>query len=137
MLELHHDPSSSHLDGDGCSVFPVCLECPLPVCRFDDPGASAREAKRRKWRQIAQAFLAERAAAKPRRGGKPEYDAQIEKRVAEKLGVSFRVVQRARYAYMAGELEEPETPQIPNGHLLERRYIAPGAGFSFIPWASP
>ena len=28
---------SSHYVDDGCEVSPKCLECPLPLCRYDDP----------------------------------------------------------------------------------------------------
>lgn len=27
----------------GCEVSPSCLRCPLPVCRYDDPGYLARQ----------------------------------------------------------------------------------------------
>lgn len=34
------DPLPEYLDwrDDGCEVAPRCLECPLPRCRFDEPG---------------------------------------------------------------------------------------------------
>ena len=30
-------PTASHYVDDGCEVSPKCLECPLPLCRYDDP----------------------------------------------------------------------------------------------------
>ena len=31
----HH--SGTILEDDGCEVHPRCLECPLQMCRYDDP----------------------------------------------------------------------------------------------------
>ena len=31
----HH--SNTIVGDDGCEVYPRCLECPLQMCRFDDP----------------------------------------------------------------------------------------------------
>ncbi len=39
-LRLHRDALPEQLDwrDDGCEVAPACLECPLPRCRYDEPG---------------------------------------------------------------------------------------------------
>lgn len=36
------DALPEHLDyrDDGCTVFPSCLSCPLPRCRYDVPGGA-------------------------------------------------------------------------------------------------
>ena len=34
---------------DGCGWFPRCLECPLPLCRFDVTPAEAERMRRRQW----------------------------------------------------------------------------------------
>jgi hypothetical protein len=31
-------PTHSHYVDDGCEVSPSCLSCPLPLCKYDDPG---------------------------------------------------------------------------------------------------
>ncbi|MBI2918384.1 MAG: sigma-70 family RNA polymerase sigma factor [Chloroflexi bacterium] len=31
---------------EGCELFPACLRCPLPACRYDEPGRLQREARR-------------------------------------------------------------------------------------------
>ena len=39
---LRDDALPEHLDyrDDGCDVFPSCLSCPLPRCRYDVPGGA-------------------------------------------------------------------------------------------------
>lgn len=39
---LREDALPEHLDyrDDGCEVFPSCLSCPLPRCRYDVPGGA-------------------------------------------------------------------------------------------------
>jgi hypothetical protein len=52
------DALPEHLDyrDDGCDVFPSCLSCPLPRCRYDVPGGAramlnlARDAEIRRMR---------------------------------------------------------------------------------------
>lgn len=33
-------PEGVNYKDTGCAVAPACLECPLPVCKFDDPTAA-------------------------------------------------------------------------------------------------
>ena len=33
----------THFKDTGCALHPACLECPLPVCIYDDPFAIQRE----------------------------------------------------------------------------------------------
>ena len=33
---------------DGCDVAPSCLSCPLPRCKYDDPGCLTRERRARR-----------------------------------------------------------------------------------------
>ena len=33
---------------EGCQHSPLCLDCPLPLCKYDDPGGEARRAKARR-----------------------------------------------------------------------------------------
>ena len=39
------DPFWKHFKDTGCSLHPSCLSCPLPKCRYDDPGWLTREAR--------------------------------------------------------------------------------------------
>ena len=45
-----------HMLADGCDVSPKCLDCPLPLCKYDDPGPY-------------QKWLADRAVEKTEGGG--------------------------------------------------------------------
>jgi hypothetical protein len=40
---------------DGCEVAPACLRCPLPRCKFDNPGWYQKELRDRRDQRIAQA----------------------------------------------------------------------------------
>jgi len=39
-------PENTPYRDDGCEVSPSCLACPLPICKFDDPGWLQRENRR-------------------------------------------------------------------------------------------
>ena len=34
-------PEYTEYDDKGCDLYPSCLRCPLPRCRYDDPGGAA------------------------------------------------------------------------------------------------
>ncbi|MBI2171005.1 MAG: hypothetical protein HYU30_03135 [Chloroflexi bacterium] len=40
---------------DGCEVSPTCLRCPLPQCKYDDPGWLARVRRDLRDRQVVEA----------------------------------------------------------------------------------
>ena len=40
---------------DGCEIFPSCLRCPLPQCKYDDPGWLQREKRRERDQNIIEA----------------------------------------------------------------------------------
>ena len=40
---------------NGCEVSPSCLECPLPMCKYDDPTAYYRQIRDSRDREIVQA----------------------------------------------------------------------------------
>ena len=40
---------------DGCDIFPSCLRCPLPQCKYDDPGWLQREKRRERDQNIIEA----------------------------------------------------------------------------------
>ncbi len=70
---------------DGCEVSPSCLNCPLPKCKYDDPGWYQRERRRQREQQVLQIMARESLTV-------PE--------VARRFGVSqrtvFRILKRAR-----------------------------------------
>jgi hypothetical protein len=39
-------PENMRYADDGCEESPSCLNCPLPVCKYDDPGWLKREDRR-------------------------------------------------------------------------------------------
>ena len=45
---------STYRDG-GCEVAGSCLECPLPMCKYDDPGWLQRESRRARDKAILRA----------------------------------------------------------------------------------
>ena len=43
----------------GCDLHPSCLSCPLPRCRYDDPGWIQREERDQRDAEILRARIAE------------------------------------------------------------------------------
>ena len=39
-------PENTRYKDDGCDVSSTCLSCPLPLCKYDDPGWLQRESRR-------------------------------------------------------------------------------------------
>ena len=44
---------------DGCEVSPSCLRCPLPQCKYDDPGWIQRHRRMERDREVSTAVLGE------------------------------------------------------------------------------
>ncbi len=42
---------------DGCEIAPSCLSCPLPQCKYDDPGWLKRQEKDQRDREVMEAML--------------------------------------------------------------------------------
>ncbi len=40
---------------DGCDASASCLKCPLPTCKYDDPGLFHRERRARRDQQVQEA----------------------------------------------------------------------------------
>ena len=78
-------PENTHYADCGCDLYPSCLRCPLPRCRYEEPGGAA--AMLRSGRDAAIARLAREQGL--------GVDA-----LAERFGVSrrtiFRVLRAAR-----------------------------------------
>ena len=41
---------------DGCEVSPSCLRCPLPQCKYDDPGWFQREKRKERDEEVISAM---------------------------------------------------------------------------------
>ena len=41
---------------EGCELFPSCLSCPLPRCKYDDPGWYQREQRRERDSRVMEAL---------------------------------------------------------------------------------
>jgi hypothetical protein len=39
-------PENTRYRDDGCDASATCLDCPLPLCKYDDPGWLQRESRR-------------------------------------------------------------------------------------------
>ncbi len=52
-------PEHTQYQDEGCDISPSCLRCPLPQCRYDDPGWLRRETKSRRDREVLQLHEAE------------------------------------------------------------------------------
>ena len=72
-------PEFTSYGDNGCDLHSSCLTCPLPQCRYDDPGWIQREERQQRDGAILEARLAE-ALAVPQ--------------LADRFGVSTRTVHR-------------------------------------------
>lgn len=72
-------PERFQYQDDGCEVSPSCLRCPLPRCKYDDPGWLNRLAREQRDRRILRVWL---------EGGTPVDG------LARRFGVSERTVFR-------------------------------------------
>ena len=80
-VERIADPLPDYLEycDQGCSLFPSCLQCPLPRCRYDEQEGGRRPATRlRDGELLRQRRLAGKSVAE----------------LARSFGVSTRTVQR-------------------------------------------
>ena len=72
-------PERYRYEDDGCEVSPSCLRCPLPRCKYDDPGWLNRLVREQRDRRILRVWL---------EAGTPVDD------LARRFGVSERTVFR-------------------------------------------
>lgn len=72
-------PMDSHPSDTGCEASPSCLQCPLPLCKYDVPGGLAAAKYLERDAAIRQAYR-ERSATE----------------VAKEFGVSVRTVYRVQ-----------------------------------------
>ena len=52
---IDHLPESTVYRDSGCDLHSSCLSCPLPRCRYDDPGWVQREEREGRDSQVRQA----------------------------------------------------------------------------------
>jgi len=71
-------PEHIHYRDEGCDLFPACLRCPLPTCRYDEPGRLQREARQGRDREVLRRFA---SGASPRE-------------LASAFGMSVRTIYR-------------------------------------------
>jgi hypothetical protein len=84
-------PEYCHYQDVGCEFASSCLNCPLPLCVYDEPGGKRRLLKRQRAQEMARLFTTE---------GKGQ------KELAEIFGVSQRTVQRALKSIFSGTTTE-------------------------------
>ena len=44
---------------DGCEIYPSCLRCPLPQCKYDNPLLGRRKKRAERDREVVDAFRQE------------------------------------------------------------------------------
>lgn len=87
-------PEHSTYRDDGCEIHRSCLDCPLPMCKYDDPGWIQRESRRSRDEAIIRARHEEEAPVPS---------------IASRFGVSTRTVHRVLQTGGATRtVEEPE-----------------------------
>jgi hypothetical protein len=100
-------PENTRYKDDGCGVSSSCLNCPLSLCKYDDPGWLQRESRRTRDDEIFQL----REARVP--------VAEIASRFAISTRTVHRIVQRGGAAPVP-VTEEDDGPVISLSELAER-----------------
>ncbi|WP_332445683.1 hypothetical protein [Dehalococcoides mccartyi] len=79
-------PELTSYPDQGCEFSKACLDCPLPVCVFDQPRGRQRWLKRQRDKEIVSLF----------QGG------QDERELADRFRLSIRTIQRVLKKSLAG-----------------------------------
>ena len=111
-------PEHSKYRDAGCEVARSCLDCTLPLCKYDDPGWLQRESRRNRDEAILRARHGEDLSVAA---------------VASRFGVSTRTVHRvlqtggATRRHAASDDEEPVIPvlELSRRSLFRRRTPLP------------
>lgn len=98
-------PENTRYADDGCEASVSCLTCPLPMCKYDDPGWTTRQDRGRRDDEIFRL----------RKTGIPVPE------LARQFGVSTRTVHRI--VQRGGSVKNEETVQ-DSGPLLSLRELA-------------
>ena len=100
-------PENTRYKDDGCEASPSCLDCPLTLCRYDDPGWLQRESRRDRDNEIFRLRQEKMSVSE----------------IAKKFGISTRTVHRIVQrggAAPAPLNEEDDGPVISLSELAER-----------------
>ena len=100
--QLDLPPEYCHYQDNGCEIGESCLNCPLPICIYDEPGGRQRWLKKQRDGELVRLFQKE---------GKEV------KELAAMFGISQRTVQRALKNSLSTPL--PYQEEWPD-NLLER-----------------
>jgi len=84
-VELDLPPEFCHYQDEGCEFAESCLNCPLPLCIYEQPGGKQRWLKRQRGREMARLFTEGKGI----------------KELAQSFGVSRRTVQRVLKNYLS------------------------------------
>lgn len=100
-------PENTRYKDDGCDASLTCLACPLPLCKYDDPGWLQRESRRTRDDEIFR-LRGERMAVSE---------------IARRFGISTRTVHRIVQRGGAAPVpvaEEDDGPLISLSELADR-----------------
>lgn len=98
-------PEYTHYRDDGCEVHPHCLSCPLPRCRYEEPGGLRALLNERRDREMVELRL---------RGASVE-------ELADRFGVSRRTVFRVLESYRQARQQEAGLVRLPQREPERRR----------------
>ncbi|MFP6680258.1 MAG: helix-turn-helix domain-containing protein [Dehalococcoidia bacterium] len=96
-------PENMTFRDDGCEVSFSCLNCPLPICKFDDPGWLQRENRQSRDQAMITARRAERLSVS---------------KIAERFDVSTRTVHRVLKQEREGMIKAQDSEQRPTSSVL-------------------
>ena len=100
-------PENTRYRDDGCDAALTCLECPLPLCKYDDPGWLQRENRRTRDDEIFRLRSQQVSVA------------EISKRFGISTRTVHRIVQRGGATPVASD-EEGVNPIVSLSELDER-----------------
>jgi|TARA_B110000196_G_scaffold261153_1_gene232552 hypothetical protein len=99
-------PENINYRDDGCEVSYSCLVCPLPICKFDDPGWLQRESRQSR----DEAMITAR-----------RFESLSVSQIAERFEVSTRTVHRVLKQEREGTRQLPDSEQRPMLSVLTLR----------------
>ena len=102
-------PENTNYRDDGCDISSSCLRCPLPVCKFDNPGWMRRASRHRRDESVVQALRDEGLGVAE---------------LADRFQLSSRTIHRILQSDRSGALaREQVIPDSPTAGLQMRRHF--------------
>ncbi len=102
-------PENTNYRDDGCDISSSCLHCPLPVCKFDNPGWMRRARRHRRDESVVQARRDEGLGVAE---------------LADRFQLSSRTIHRILQSDRSGALaREQVIPDSPTAGLQMRRHF--------------